>query len=117
MSDNLTVAQRLDRLPVTALHTAIFTLCAFGLFADIAEVAMSNAFSGIFLDGGKTPDITGAVIGLFSMTAPGIASAKDWAELTAGVRLPVWTNGAVTASVTPHQPTTYVSRVGITQAF
>ena len=49
MSDNLTVAQRLDRLPVTALHIAIFTLCAFGLFADIAEVALSNAFSGIFL--------------------------------------------------------------------
>jgi hypothetical protein len=81
-------------------------------------VAMSGGvtFSGIFLDGGKTPDITGTVIGLFSMTAPGIASAKDWAELTAGVRLPVWNNGAVTALVTPHQPTTYVSRVGITQA-
>jgi putative MFS transporter len=49
MADNLSVAQRLDRLPVTALHMAIFALCAFGLFADIAEVALSNAFSGIFL--------------------------------------------------------------------
>jgi putative MFS transporter len=44
LSDDLTIAQRLDRLPVTALHIAIFALCAFGLFA---EVALSN--SGIFL--------------------------------------------------------------------
>jgi putative MFS transporter len=49
MSDGLSIAQRLDRLPVTGLHIAIFALCAFGLFADIAEVALSNAFSGIFL--------------------------------------------------------------------
>jgi putative MFS transporter len=49
MVDNLTIAQRLDRLPVTALHIAVFALCSFGLFADIAEVALSNAFSGIFL--------------------------------------------------------------------
>jgi probable HAF family extracellular repeat protein len=73
------------------------------------------------LDGGKSPDISGTLIGLFSMTAPGISSAKDWAELTGGVRLPVWNNGAVTASVTtslvPHQPTTYVARLGVTQAF
>jgi MFS transporter, putative metabolite:H+ symporter len=48
MVDNLTIAQRLDRLPVTVLHLAIFALGAFGLFADIAEVALSNAFSGIF---------------------------------------------------------------------
>jgi probable HAF family extracellular repeat protein len=73
------------------------------------------------LDGGKSPDITGTLIGLFSMTAPGISSATDWAELTAGIRLPVWSNGAITASVTtslvPHQATTYVSRLGVTQAF
>jgi putative MFS transporter len=49
MVDNLTIAQRLDRLPLTALHIAVFALCSFGLFADIAEVALSNAFSGIFL--------------------------------------------------------------------
>ena len=49
MSDGLSIAQRLDRLPVTGLHIAIFALCGFGLFADIAEVALSNAFSGIFL--------------------------------------------------------------------
>jgi probable HAF family extracellular repeat protein len=73
------------------------------------------------VDGGKAPDITGTVIGLFSMTAPGISSTRDWAELTGGIRLPVWNNGAVTASVTtslvPNQRTTFVSRLGIAQAF
>ncbi len=49
MAGTPSIAARLDRLPVTALHIAIFALCAFGLFADIAEVALSNAFSGIFL--------------------------------------------------------------------
>jgi uncharacterized protein with beta-barrel porin domain len=73
------------------------------------------------VDGGKAPDIAGTVIGLFSMTAPGISSVRDWAELTGGVRLPVWNNGSVTASVTtslvPNQRATFVSRLGIAQAF
>ncbi len=43
------IAERLDRLPLTKLHLGIFLLCTFGLFADIAEVALSNAFSAIFL--------------------------------------------------------------------
>jgi hypothetical protein len=55
------------------------------------------------------------------MTAPGFASATDWAELTGGIRLPLWNNGAITASVTlslvPNQHTTYVSRLGVMQAF
>lgn len=51
------------------------------------------------------------------MTTPGIASAKDWAELTGGVLLPAWTSGAVTASLTPGQVVTYVSRLGVSQAF
>jgi hypothetical protein len=72
------------------------------------------------VDGGKAPDIAGTVIGLFSMTVPGISSARDWAELIGGVRLPVWNNGSVTASVTslvPNQRATFVSRLGIAQAF
>jgi hypothetical protein len=52
------------------------------------------------VDGGKNSDISGTIIGLFSITAPGFASARDWAELTGGIRLLVWTNGAITASVT-----------------
>ena len=52
---------------------------------------------------------------------PGLSSAKDWAEAGGGVRLPAWNNGAVTVSVTtsitPNQTTTYVSRLGVVQAF
>ena len=48
---------------------------------------------------GKNRDITGTISGLVSLTAPGIA-AKDRAELTGGARLPIWNNGAITASVT-----------------
>jgi MFS transporter, putative metabolite:H+ symporter len=44
-----TIAARLDRLPVTALHIAILAVCAMGLFADIAELVLSNAFSAILL--------------------------------------------------------------------
>ena len=48
------------------------------------------------------------------------SSARDWAEAGGGVRLPAWNNGAVTAvtaSITPNQTTTYVSRLGVVQAF
>jgi putative MFS transporter len=43
------IAQRLDALPLTRLHAAIFALCTLGLAADIGEVALSNTFSAIFL--------------------------------------------------------------------
>ncbi|HEY6834681.1 MAG TPA: MFS transporter [Pseudolabrys sp.] len=45
----LTVARRMDRLPVTRLHAAIVTLCTLGLFTDIAEIALSNALAVVFL--------------------------------------------------------------------
>jgi putative MFS transporter len=44
-----TIAERLDRLPVTALHIAIVAVGAVGLFADIAELVLSNAFAAVFL--------------------------------------------------------------------
>jgi probable HAF family extracellular repeat protein len=73
------------------------------------------------LDGGKGADITGTLIGLFGLTAPGASVAQDWAEATAGIRLPFWKNGAVTASITASIPaahaTTYVARLGVTQTF
>ena len=57
----------------------------------------------------------------FSYTAPGISSAREWAEVGGGIRLPAWNNGAVTASVTasiaPNQTTTYVSCLGVVQAY
>ncbi|MGU3493465.1 MFS transporter [Xanthobacteraceae bacterium A53D] len=43
------IEQRIDRLPVTRLHLAIIAICTAGLFADIAEVALSNALSAVFL--------------------------------------------------------------------
>lgn len=73
------------------------------------------------LDGGKSSDITGNLIGLFTLTAQGTSVAQDWAEVTAGVRLPAWKNGALNASVTASIPaayaTTYAVRAGVTQAF
>ena len=45
----MTLAERLDRLPVTGLHIAITALATFGLFIDIAEVAISNALGVVFL--------------------------------------------------------------------
>jgi putative MFS transporter len=43
-----TVAARLDRLPVTALHWAIVVVCALGLLFDVVEAALSNALSAVF---------------------------------------------------------------------
>jgi MFS transporter, putative metabolite:H+ symporter len=43
------VAERLDRLPLNRLHAAILAVCTFGLFADIAEVALGNALAAVFL--------------------------------------------------------------------
>jgi putative MFS transporter len=44
-----TIAPRLDRLPLSGMHLAIFALCTLGAAADIGEVALSNVFSAIFL--------------------------------------------------------------------
>jgi probable HAF family extracellular repeat protein len=73
------------------------------------------------LNGSKTDNITGTIIGLFDVSAPGGSVAKDWIETTAGVRWPAWKNGAITASLTASIPanyaTTYQARLGISQAF
>ena len=73
------------------------------------------------LDGGNGPDITGNLLGLFSLSVPGESVAQDWAEETVGVRFPAWANGALTASVTASTPadyaTTYAARLGVTQTF
>jgi hypothetical protein len=73
------------------------------------------------LDGGKGSEITGNLIGLFSITAQGASVAQDWADVTGGVRVPVWKNGALTASLTASVPenysTTHTARVGVTQVF
>jgi hypothetical protein len=80
-----------------------------------------SAAWGPRLDGGTSPDISGTLIGLFGVSAPGETVAQDWLETTVGVRLPAWTNGAITASVTASTPadyaTTYAARLGVTQTF
>ena len=45
----MTVAGRMDRLPVTGLHLACISLGTLGLFVDIGEVAISNALGAVFL--------------------------------------------------------------------
>jgi probable HAF family extracellular repeat protein len=82
----------------------------------------ATAAWGHRLDSGRGPNITGTLIDApLSFTSPGLSSARDWTEVGGGVRLPIWDRGAmtgsVTASITPHQTTTYVSRVGVSQAF
>ncbi len=82
----------------------------------------ATAAWGHRLDSGKGANITGTLVDAqFGFTSPGLSSARDWAEVGGGVRLPVWNNGAVTASVTasltPYQTTTYVSRLGVSQTF
>lgn len=82
----------------------------------------ATAAWGHRLDSGKGANITGTLIDApFGFTSPGLSSARDWTEVGGGVRLPAWANGAVTASVTasltPGQAVTYVSRLGVSQAF
>ncbi len=97
------------------------------LGADARYALASNAWVwgtvawGHRLDGGKAPDITGTLIDAFPITAAGVAVTQDWLEVGGGVRLPTWKNGAVTASLTASVPTegvtTYLARLGLTQAF
>jgi putative MFS transporter len=44
----LTIAARLDRLPLTRLHVAVVVLCTVGFGFDFLEVAMSNILSAVF---------------------------------------------------------------------
>jgi hypothetical protein len=44
-------------------------------------------------DGGKGADITGTLVDLFPMTVSGFSTAKDWAEISGGVRYSARTNG------------------------
>ncbi|WP_342363881.1 MFS transporter [Terrarubrum flagellatum] len=45
----ISIADRLDRLPIAWLHIAIIAISTLGLFTDIAEVALSNALAAVFL--------------------------------------------------------------------
>jgi uncharacterized protein YhjY with autotransporter beta-barrel domain len=74
------------------------------------------------LDGGKSADVSGTLIGLFPLAASGGSTTRrDWAEVTGGLRYGAWKNGAVTASLTAHLPdrgvVNYVAHLGLSQAF
>lgn len=43
------VGEHLDRLPIRGLHVLAVMICGVGLFADVAEVALSNALAAVFM--------------------------------------------------------------------
>ena len=47
-SPALPLGPRLDPLPLTWLHLAAVAVCALGLFADIAEVALGNVLAAVY---------------------------------------------------------------------
>lgn len=47
MSAAPSIAERLDRLPVTRLHLWMVTLCAIGLVLDVAELSVNGALSAV----------------------------------------------------------------------
>ena len=44
----VSIAERLDRLPLTRLHVAILAVCAGGFAFDLLEVALGGALSAVF---------------------------------------------------------------------
>ncbi len=47
MSTTPSIAERLDRLPVTPLHLMAVALCAIGLLLDVAELSVNAALSAV----------------------------------------------------------------------
>ncbi len=47
MSTTPSIAERLDRLPVTSLHLTAVALCAIGLLLDVAELSVNGALSAV----------------------------------------------------------------------
>ncbi len=73
------------------------------------------------VDDAQTTDITGMLVSALPMTTPGVEVAENWAEATAGVRLPLSERASFTASVTAVIPdgysTTFQARLGVAYAF
>lgn len=47
MSGTPSIAERLDRLPITRLHLLAVALCAIGLVLDVAELSVNGALSAV----------------------------------------------------------------------
>ena len=50
MTGTPSIAERLDRLPVTRLHVLAVALCAIGLLLDVAELSVNSALSAVKAD-------------------------------------------------------------------
>lgn len=50
MTSTPSIAERLDRLPVTRLHVLAVALCAIGLLLDVAELSVNSALSAVKAD-------------------------------------------------------------------
>ena len=71
--------------------------------------------------GGNSGTIAGSLIGLFALATPGASVMQDWAEMTAGFRMPISKIAALTASLTAsipeHYSINYQGLFGITVQF
>ena len=88
-------------------------------FASGAWMTAGAAW-GHRLDGGEA-SIAGSIDGVFAATVPGATGAQDWAELSAGLRLPVAAaialNGEVTGILPSSGSASLRTRLGVTMAF
>ncbi|MBX9845047.1 MAG: autotransporter domain-containing protein [Xanthobacteraceae bacterium] len=67
------------------------------------------------------PQISGSLLGLFTMTVPGATLDRDYLETTAGLRVPIGRGGALSGSITAaasaNDPVTYLGRIVASHAF
>ena len=88
-------------------------------FASGAWMTAGAAW-GHRLDGGEA-SIAGSIDGVFAATVPGATGAQDWAELSAGLRVPVAAaialNGEVTGILPSSGSASVRTRLGVTMAF
>jgi probable HAF family extracellular repeat protein len=128
---------------VTTLRTNGYTETAgpfpaqFNGFSDTAQVSRAGADLRYTLApgewiwgtldwahrfrGGSSPTIAGSLIGVFALATPGAPVLQDWAEITAGFRMPIRKTAALTASLSAsipeHYKTTYQGLFGVTEQF
>jgi uncharacterized protein YhjY with autotransporter beta-barrel domain len=69
----------------------------------------------------SAPEISGSLIGLFSMTVPGATLDRDYAETAIGLRMPLGRDGALSGSMTvvasANDPVTYLGRIVASRNF
>ena len=73
------------------------------------QIDLWGALAWVHRFGSTTAGVSGTVVGLGAVTTPGTAAATDWAEITAGLEMPVLDGAAtvdasLTASIYPTGP-------------